>query len=214
MTENIENQGKQKMPGLMIVNIVLFAGLVILYVLHFRSSSNPDSSDTNLKQSEIASSLPRIAFIDSDVLMDQYEMVPDMVKTFENSTKGKESVIREKQMALEQRYNELQQRVQNGSITMEIAQISEQQLMKEQQDLMKLRDELSEQLSREEYELNLELFDIVSKFLEDYNRTRQYDLIFNFKKGNNYFIANHAYDITPEVVELLNQEYRLKKPGK
>ena len=127
-------------------------------------------------------------------------------------TREKESVIREKQRELEQKFNDFQQRLQSGSISMEIAQITEQQLIREQQELMKLRDDLSEQLSMEEYSMNLQLLEIVSAFLEEYNRTRQYDLIFNFKQGTNLFVANKVYDITSEVVGLLNQEYRLRKP--
>ncbi|MGB4204388.1 MAG: OmpH family outer membrane protein [Bacteroidales bacterium] len=214
MTENLENQGGKKAPKLSVINIILLIGLIVLYILHFSSTRNTKTVEKIPQKKESPSEFPRIAFIDSDVLMDQYEMVSSMITKFENSTKGKEAMIREKQSSLEKRYADLQQRVQNGSISLEIAQITEEQLIKEQQELMKLRDELSEQLSKEEYEMNLELYDIVSKFLEEYNQIHNYDLIFNFKKGNNYFIANHAYDITPEVVELLNQDYRLKQPRK
>ncbi|NLN95077.1 MAG: OmpH family outer membrane protein [Bacteroidales bacterium] len=214
MTDKLENQGGKNVPKLSVINIVLLIGLIVLYILHFSSVKNTKTVENIPQQKEMPSEFPRIAFIDSDVLMDQYEMVSSMVTKFENSTKGKEAVIREKQSSLERRYTDLQQRVQSGSISLEIAQITEEQLIKEQQELMMLRDELSEQLSKEEYEMNLELYDIVSRFLEEYNQIHNYDLIFNFKKGNNYFIANHAYDITPEVVELLNQDYRLKQPRK
>lgn len=214
MTESIENQGGKNAPKLSVINIVLLIGLIVLYILHFSNVKNTKTVENIPQQEEMPSKFPRIAFIDSDVLMDQYEMVSSMVTKFENSTKGKEAVIREKQSSLERRYTDLQQRVQSGSISLEIAQITEEQLIKEQQELMMLRDELSEQLSKEEYEMNLELYDIVSRFLEEYNQIHNYDLIFNFKKGNNYFIANHAYDITPEVVELLNQDYRLKQTRK
>ncbi|HPK04685.1 MAG TPA: OmpH family outer membrane protein [Bacteroidales bacterium] len=214
MTENLENQGGKKTPKLSVINIILLIGLIVLYILHFSSIKNTKTVENIAMQKEMPSEFPRIAFIDSDVLMDQYEMVSSMIIEFEKSTKGKEAMIREKQSSLEKRYADLQQRVQSGSISLEIAQITEEQLIKEQQELMMLRDELSEQLSKEEYEMNLELYDIVSRFLEEYNQIHNYDLIFNFKKGNNYFIANHAYDITPEVVELLNQDYRLKQPRK
>lgn len=213
MSENIENKGRMPLTAIWIINILLMIGLVVLYMLHFTGEKKPGSSDLQQELSEPGSG-PRIAYIDTDLIMEQYEMVPEMIKSFESSTKSKESVIREKQKSFEQRVTEFQQRVQSGAISTEIAQITEQQLMKEQQDLLSLRDELSDQLSREEYEMNLQLFKIVSEFLEEYNRTRQYDLIFNYKQGSNLFIANKVYDITPEVVEMLNQEYRLRKAKK
>ena len=212
MTENPHPEKKGSLNSHWIAHAILAAGLIISFYLHY--SEKPKEYIPEARQiplSESAEGL-RIAFVNPDVLMEQYVMVPDMVKTFEASTKSKEAIIREKQREFEQRVNDFQQRLQSGSISMEIAQITEQQLMKEQQELISLRDELSEQLAREEYEMNLQLLAIVSQFLEEYNKTRQYDLIFNFSKGNNLFFARQAFDITPEVVDLLNQEYNLRKP--
>lgn len=214
MTEIIENKGKKPLTAIWIWNLLLMAGLIVLYVLHFtaeKKSVAPVSQQPVLSETGLA---PRIAYIDTDLIMEQYEMVPEMIKSFESSTKSKESVIRQKQKSFEQKVTEFQQRVQSGAISSEIAQITEQQLMKEQQEVLNLRDELSDQLSREEYEMSLQLFKIVSDFLEEYNRTRQYDLIFDYKKGANLLKANKMYDITPEVIEMLNQEYRLRKPKK
>ncbi|MBE0663035.1 MAG: OmpH family outer membrane protein [Bacteroidales bacterium] len=214
MTENLENKGKNPMSGLWIANIVLMFGLILLYVLHFNSRSESQSKEADQLLTSDPHAAPRIAFIDSDTLMLQYEMVSEMVNSFEASTIAKEATMRKRQNEFEQKVNDFQKRVQSGSISMEIAQITEQQLMTEQQELMSLRDELSDQLAKEEFDMNVQLLDIVSLFLEDYNRTRQYDLIFNFKKGTNLFVANQVYDITPEVIELLNQEYRLKSQKK
>lgn len=214
MTENTALKEKSRGSGIWVFNIILLAGLIVLYVLHFMAQDEAQPQEIQQAPAVEETSGPRIAFIDSDILMEQYEMVPEMVESFETSTRAKEAQIKEKQKEFEAKVSDFQSRLQGGNISMEIAQITEQQLMKEQQDLMSLRDELSDQLAREEFEMNLQLLDIVSKFLEEYNRTRQYDLIFNYQQGTNLFIANQVYDITPEVVELLNQEYRLRKPNK
>lgn len=214
MTENLENKGKNRVFGLWIANLVLFVGLIVLYVLHFNAKSESQPKEAGQALTAEQNAGPRIAFIDSDTLMVQYEMVSEMVKSFEASTRVKEATMRKRQTEFEQKVNDFQQRVQSGSISMEIAQITEQQLMTEQQELMNLRDELSDQLAQEEFNMNVQLLDNVSIFLEEYNRTKEYDLIFNFKKGTNLFIANQVYDITPEVIELLNQEYRLKSQKK
>lgn len=214
MTENLEIKGRGQGAGIWIFNIVLMLGLIVLYILHFTGKKEQAAQPGLTQLPAESNSGMRIAYIDSDSLMERYEMVPEMIASYEASTRGKESTLRQRQREFEQRVNDFQQRMQSGSISMEIAQITEQQLMKEQQELMELRDGLAEQLAKEEYEMNLKLWDIVSKFLEDYNRTRQFDLIFNYKHGTNLFLANQAFNITNEVVELLNQEYRLKKPKK
>jgi outer membrane protein len=212
MTEKTGNDGNRRSRGLWIFNILLLAAIIVLYVLHFTAEQ---PGQTQIIQSQPATSVAaglRIAFVDSDLLMEQYEMVPEMIKSFETSTREKEDVISEKQKEFEARVTDFQNRLQSGNISMEIAQITEQQLMREQQELMELRDELSQQLATEEFEMSLELYGAVSNFLKEYNRTRQFDLIFNYKEGSDLFIVNSAYDITPEVVELLNHEYRLRRP--
>lgn len=214
MTENTALKEKSRGSGIWVFNLILMFGLVVLYVLHFLDKDESTPQVIQQVPSKMESSGPKIAYVNSDILMEQYEMVPEMVNSFEASTRRKEAQIREKQVEFEEKVTDFQGRLQSGSISMEIAQITEQQLMKEQQDLMSLRDELSDQLAREEFEMNLQLLEIVSQFLEEYNRTRQYDLIFNYQQGTNLFIANQAYDITPEVVELLNHEYRLNKQKK
>lgn len=212
MTESSINRGHGQKRSLWIAYVFLLVCVVVLYILHFRNQNPGQQKETPKPVASAENTGPRIAFINSDILMEQYERVPEMVKSFEASTRGKETMIREKQKEFETKVSDFQKRLQDGSISMEIAQITEQQLIKEQEELMSLRDELSEQLAREEYGMNLELMEIVSKFLEDYNRTRKYDLIFNYNQGVNLFTANQAYDITSEVVEMLNQEYQLRKP--
>ncbi len=212
MAEKTENDGNRRSRSIWVFNILLLAAIIVLYVLHFTAEQPEQTRIIQTQPATEATSGPRIAFVDSDLLMEQYEMVPEMIKSFETSTREKEAVIREKQKEFEERVSDFQNRLQSGNISMEIAQITEQQLMREQQELMDLRDELSQQLAREEFEMSLELYGAVSNFLKEYNRTRQFDLIFNYKEGSDLFIANSAYDITPEVVELLNHEYRLRRP--
>jgi len=211
MNEGIENKGSSPRAGIWIFNIALMIGLIVLYIFHFTARKDQGTKTKPQQDSAETSIGPRIAYIDSDSLMAHYEMVQEMLATFEASTRSKESKLRQQEQEFEKRVNDFRERMQSGSISMEIAQITEQQLMKEQQELIDLRDELAEQLAHEEHEMNRELWDNVSKFLAEYNRTRQFDLIFNYQHGTNIFIANQAYNITPEVVALLNHEHHLKK---
>lgn len=202
---------KQNLP--LVLSITAIVGMVILYILHF-SNLQPFGSD-NREGSAIEGNQPgnvlRVAYVNSDSIMAHYELVNDMRQSLEESTRRKEESLRKRQRTFEVKVEEFQQRVSNNLITLDIAQIQEQQLMREQQELLELRDRLAEELAQEEFDMNIQLFDSVSNFLSRYNILHQYDIIFNNKPGTIFFVANEAFDITAEVLEALNDEYRLSK---
>ncbi len=193
------------------LNIFFLICLVVLFVLQFMANKSQPNSKPSATSSELINQGPRIAFINSDSIMVGYELVNDMRKSLESSTKRKENELKAQQKAFEGKVDVYKQKLNSNAISVEIAQITEQQLMKEQQRLVDLRDQLTEALSREEYQLNVELLEHVTDFLVRYNEEKKYDAIFNFKQGTTLFIANDALDITLEVLGMLNQEYRIMK---
>ncbi len=200
---------KQNLP--LILSIAALVGIVVLFILHFRSQQliTKDAGGGGEHAELHARDLIRVAYVNSDSIMAQYELVGDMRRSLELSTRQKEESLRKRQRDFEAKVDEFQQRVSNNLITMDIAQIQEQQLLREQQELVDLRDRLAEELAHEEFELNIQLFDSVSNFLTRYNTLHHYDIIFNNKPGTIFFLANEAFDITAEVIEALNAEYRL-----
>lgn len=193
------------------LNIFFLIALAVLFVLHFMSNKSQPNNESLAISPELINPGPRIAFINSDSIMVGYELVNDMRKSLESSTKRKENELKAQQKAFESKVDVYKQKLNSNAISVEIAQITEQQLMKEQQRLVDLRDQLTDALSREEYQLNVELLEHVTDFLVRYNEEKKYDAIFNFKQGTTLFIANEALDITPEVLGMLNQEYRIMK---
>ncbi|MDP2424404.1 MAG: OmpH family outer membrane protein [Bacteroidales bacterium] len=196
------------------LNIFLLVGLGVLFILHVTEKKTSQNKEQGPAVAENLNRVPSIAFINSDSIMVHYELVKDMRKLFEASTKRKENELKAQQKTFEGKVSEYQRKLNSNAISGDIAQITEQQLMKEQQRLVDFRDELTEELAREEYELNIQLLDSVTNFLVRYNQAKQYDAVFNFKQGSTIFIRNDAMDITPEVLEKLNDEYRLKTPPK
>ena len=84
------------------------------------------------------------------------------------------------------------------------------ELLIKQQNLQKLQSEMSENAQREQMEINRKLYDAITNFLTDYNKSRGYQLILSTTLGGNVLFAQDGFDITNEVVSLLNAQYPKK----
>jgi outer membrane protein len=211
MTETKKSGKTQSL--LVATNVILFAAVIVLFYMQFHKPSAPAGlSEPAIRVVNPADSELRLAYINTDIIMQRYERVPEMIASLEASTRTKEASLRRRQSEFEVKVNDFQRKMQSGSITMEIAQITEQQLMLEQQEIMELRESYRDELSRQEMEMELELFNKISSFLEEFNKTRNFDIIFNYTRGSSIYLAGESFNITDEIVELLNAEHRLRKP--
>jgi outer membrane protein len=55
--------------------------------------------------------------------------------------------------------------------------------------------------------MNEQLRDSIYKFLQEYNKDHKYQMILSNTMNDNIMVADNAYNITNEVVELLNAKY-------
>ncbi len=196
----------------MIINVVLFLGLIALYAINFLGSGTEQVIDEPGQQmasveKKIDDAFHSIAFVDNEILMEDYLLAIKMRSDFEAEQRRLENDLDRRQRNFQIEVERFQRDIQRGHVSMEEAQILEQELMLQQQDLFQLGDTYRERLARKEFEMNNELLDRIQDFLDRYNREKGYDFILGYARGGGILHANKAYDITAEVLEQLNLEY-------
>jgi len=77
--------------------------------------------------------------------------------------------------------------------------------------LQNLDGQLTQQLMQEQQKMSEELRDTINAFLKEYNKDGKYQLILSNTAGDNILFAAKGYDITDEVVKLLNERCAQKK---
>ncbi len=190
---------------LTVLNLVLFAGLVILYFVILGSKSD---STPNLALIQKASGgAATLAYVNSDSILAHYDLVKSMREELENKTIRLENELKTKQAAFEKDAAYFQEQVDKKSISEASAQEIYGQLMNDQQKLYELREKYSAELQQQEYNLNLLLLDSLNNFLKRYNKRMNFDYILSFNKGGSILTANDSLDITKDVIRLLNEEY-------
>ncbi|MCR4993841.1 MAG: OmpH family outer membrane protein [Bacteroidales bacterium] len=172
--------------------------------------NNKPEVQENAKATEVEATGLRIAYVEVDSLMSQYQFCKDYNLLLNKKGENAANTLQQKQRALQQHANALQKKYEsNGFTTRDELERAQNQLAKEQQDLAELDQRLTNELAMENAKLNEELRDSIQAFLKVYNKTKKYDYILS-RQGDNILFANKKYDITKEVVAGLNKRYKAK----
>lgn len=192
-----------------IVNIVLGIGLIVLYILHFTGgcSNQVKRSVANTDSTQVGEDLP-IAYINVDSLLLNYNYSKDLNEVLIRKRENAQATLTEKARKLEVEMQDFQRKRENNAFLSEQSFKSQQQsLLKKQQDLQTLEQNLSNQLAKEQQNLNEQLRQKIYKFLREYNKDKKYQVILSNTMNDNILLAEPTYNITNDIVELLNNTY-------
>ncbi len=205
-----------------ILNAILIAAVIGLYILHFKSQKSSDNSETTADTTEVVAiefdSLPNlgsnngaIAFIDFEELTNKYQFYKDGVANLENDFKKKEGELMKKQQTLEENVARYQQLA--PSLSPEVREKKEKDLMEEEQLLLQLRDRLGKDLTDKEANFNKEFLKKIDEYLKVLSKEKNYSYVFTYVKGGAATIvyAKDSLNISNQVIQSLNEQYKKKK---
>jgi outer membrane protein len=189
----------------LILNAVLLVAVVILFYLHF-STGKPAvagaSEPANLGDS-------KIAYIRSDSVLKNYDYLKVQREALEAKTKKMDQDYRNRAIGLQ---NEIQAYQRNvSSMTLGQVRATEEDLGKKQQNLQMYQQTLSQQLMEEEAKLNKELYDRITVYLKKYGVEKGLQVVLKLDPTSDVLFAVDGLDISKEVTEGLNQEYKVEK---
>ncbi len=96
-------------------------------------------------------------------------------------------------------------------LSRERAEQEQNRLMRKEQDLQQLNATLSQELMEVQQRISEELRDTINAFLKEYNMDKKYEMIISNTANDNILLANEGYDITDEVIAILNERFGKKK---
>ena len=150
----------------------------------------------------------KIAYVEVDSLMTQYDFAKDYSVTLQKKSNNARNTLTQKGNALQAAVNNFQQKLNNNGFTSREQAASQQAAIERQQrDLQELQARLENELATETAKCNEALRDSLQNFLKAYNADKNYDLILS-KAGDNILMANQKFDITNDVINGLNKRYK------
>ena len=190
----------------------IFPALAIAAMMVSCNNANSKMDEQPVAADASASGM-KIAYVEVDSLMTQYDFAKDYSVTLQKKSNNARNTLNQKGGALQAAVNNFQQKLNNNGFTSREQAASQQAAIERQQrDLLELQARLENELASETAKFNEALRDSLQNFLKDYNKDKQFDLILS-KAGDNILMANKKYDITNDVINGLNKRYKPAKKG-
>ena len=212
-----EKKQNTKLP--LILSGLSLVGVLILFFLCFGSGNKqcctttaaPEAATVFANTSETPSAL-RIAFVDTDSLLQKYALVGDSKKAVERLHASKEKQFHAAQAQLETDYNAYLQT--GASMTLQQQQAKEEELTQRGMKLRQMEERFMAEINEQLLEKNRITADSVINYIKRYNKTHQYTLILEKSGVNGVLYGEPALDITQVILEGLNAEYEAAKGKK
>jgi outer membrane protein len=186
----------------------MFFATVALVALASCNNAAPKMDDKPTANDSTASGSLKIAYVEVDSLMTQYEFCKEFTLILQKKSTNARNTLNSKGQALQNAMANFQQKLQNNGFTSrEQAESQQAAIQRQQQSLQELQARLENELASETNKYNEALRDSLQHFLTDYNKTKKFDLILT-KQGDNILYASKRFDITNDVINGLNKRYK------
>ena len=183
----------------------IFSALAIAAMMASCNNQSPKMDD---QPAAVSGDGIKIAFVEVDSLMTQYDFAKDYSVTLQKKSNNARNTLNQKGNALQAAVANFQQKVNNNGFQSREQAASQQAAIENQQrSLQELQARLENELATETAKFNEALRDSLQNFLKAYNKDKKFDLILS-KAGDNILIANKSLDITQDVINGLNKRYK------
>ncbi len=180
--------------------------LAVVAAVSFTSCNQSPKAEDEAPKSQAPSNL-KIAYVEVDSLMTQYEYCKEYSLILEKKSQNIQSTLQQKGQALQAAANNFQQKLQQNAYTREQAEHIQMGLQKQNADLEALQQRLSAEFQEETAKFNEALHDSLQHFIAKYNKDKKFTMILS-KSGDNILFADKSADITSDIIAGLNKAYK------
>lgn len=149
---------------------------------------------------------PKIAYIKSLYLVENYEGTKEAYQVLQKQVVEWEAKLD----SLKNIYREVAVRYKttNTSLSDDLKGKLEQELLYKQQNLEKYQNTIVNQKADKDRKLTEGIYAQIDTYLKEYAESKGYDLVIGANKEGSLLYGSTAYDITDEVLVLVNEKYK------
>lgn len=196
----------------LIVNAILGVAVIILFVLVLGNNKKSSTPGVQFGSDSTQTVKLPIAYVNVDSLLLNYQFAKESNETLLKQQEDSRLDLNVKARQLQGEMAEFQRKLENNAfLSRERAEQEQNRLMRKEQDLQQLNATLSQELMEVQQRISEELRDTINAFLKEYNMDKKYEMIISNTANDNILLANEGYDITDEVITILNERFGKKK---
>lgn len=189
--------------------VISIAALALAAMAFFKSRTTGNNQPAVAENKNTGVGNFKIAYFDIDTLQEQYTYFKDV----SGDIKKKEEIINNELAGIERGYQQKmsvwqQKGAQMTQTEMQQAQKEAGQMQQNYQSRkMTLEQELTDMRNKKLRDIQIKIED----YLKEYNKQKEYAYIFSYEPALFIYYKDSAYNITPELLKGLNEEYGKNK---
>ena len=193
-----------------IIDAVLAVGVIALFALYF--DGQPCCKHNVATEAVIEEGNLPIAYVNLDSVLLNYTLAQEVGEKLMKKQEDARLKLNTKARTFQNEYADFQRKLENNAfLSRERAESEANRLQKKQEELQALEAQLTEDIMRENQELNMRLADSLTACIGEFNKDGRFHMIFTNQGRDNVIMANDGYDITEAIVASLNARYAVKK---
>jgi outer membrane protein len=130
---------------------------------------------------------------------------------FETKVKTSQAQLSTKEKSYRKEVGDFQYKIDRGLMTRSDAEERQKELLAKEQELLRLQNDLRTQLAEEEQVAYRNVLNSIMMYLEEYKMEHNYDFVLGTTFGGNILYADNRLNITNQVVQGLNAQYKKDK---
>lgn len=196
------------------INIVLIIAVAVLFVLQFTSlGEKKEQAESGTKQERAEGTVSiegdlRVAYVNIDSLLAGYQMYQDKRDEFVEQQTSSQAELQSRSQELQQKFQDLREKLNKGLITRAKAQMMQKDLGEKEQQLYQMRSQMSSELAEKEQVIYRQVLNSVMEYLDEYAANHDYHYILSYSFGGPILYKKEKLNITPQVLEGLNEAYQ------
>lgn len=190
-----------------ILSIIAIVLVGILFYLHF--SHQEALKNVKVEAEKNAHSNFRIAYFDIDSLQTHYDYYKDALSQMKQREGAVNSELQDLKTRYQRRIMELQQKGPTMSQTE--GEAAQREVNEMDQNYRQRESSLQDKLHNQQMELMKDLRKQIEDYLKEYNKGKDYAFILSYEPGFLMYYKDSAYNITPDLIKGLNDQYKNKK---
>lgn len=151
-----------------------------------------------------------VAFVKIGPLLEKYQGMIDAKAVYKGQQIGWQANVDTLASEFQRELRAFEQK--RRSMSPKERELAEQLLQSKQQQAMQYRESLQRKAQEEDRKLTEQVLKKVNAYLERYGKKSPYDLILGANPSGNILYGREAVDITDDVLEGLNAEYKAANP--
>lgn len=189
-------------------NISLALNALLLIAVIYLFTQLPGSKNTQeFTNTGTSTETAGIVYLNADSLLNNYTYFRQKMEDLQARESAASQQIGQQMAALENEFKAVQKKIQQGLLSPSQIAGEEQRLGRKQQQLLAEQEQMSQVLMVETQQLNAEFQEELIELMDQLRAEKGYDYILQYGQGSGVLSAKGSYDITNDVLKILNKRH-------